>query len=104
MSGSNKLTKAQFITALAENSGLDKKAVNGVLEALTDLVKRQLGPEGPGEVTIPGLVKLKAKVTPATQDRPGVNPFTKEPITIKGKPASRKIRASPIKALKDNVT
>ncbi len=103
MSSSNKLTKAQFITALAESSGLDKKAVNGILDALGDLVKKQLGPEGPGEITIPGLVKLKAKVTAATQDRQGVNPFTKEPMLIKGKPASRKIRASPIKALKDAV-
>jgi nucleoid DNA-binding protein len=104
MSSSNKLTKAQFITALSESSGLDKKAVNGMLDALADLVKKQLGPEGPGEITIPNLVKLKAKVTPATQDRQGVNPFTKEPMLIKGKPASRKIRASPVKALKDVVT
>ena len=34
MPGSNKLTKAQIIAALAEGSGLDKKAVNGVLDAL----------------------------------------------------------------------
>ena len=61
------------------------------------------GAGGPGEVVIPGLMKLKAKSTPATQDRPGVNPFTKEPTVIKGKPASRKIRATPIKALKDLV-
>jgi DNA-binding protein HU-beta len=100
---SNKLTKAQIITALCESSGLDKKAVTSVLDGLTDLVRRQLSEGGPGEVTIPGLVKLKAKTTPATQDRPGVNPFTKEPMTIKGKPASKKIRASPIKALKDMV-
>ena len=100
---SNKLTKAQIITALSESSGLDKKAVTNLLDGLTDLVKRQLGTDGPGEITIPGLVKLKAKSTAATQDRQGVNPFTKEPMTIKGKPASRKIRASPIKALKDLV-
>ena len=100
---SNKLTKAQIITALSESSGLDKKAVTDLLDVLTDLVKRQLGDGGPGEITIPGLVKLKAKTTAATQDRQGVNPFTKEPMLIKGKPASKKIRASPIKALKDLV-
>src|SRR5262245_64925051 len=103
MSSSNKLTKAQFITALAENAGLDKKTVNGVLDAIADLARRQLGPEGPGEVTIPGLVKLKAKVSPATQDREGPHPITKQPMIIKGKPASRKIRTSTIKALKDAV-
>jgi nucleoid DNA-binding protein len=103
MSSSNKLTKAQFITALSESAGLDKKTVNGILDAIADLVKRQLGPEGPGEITIPGLVKLKAKASPATQDREGLHPITKQPMIIKGKPASRKIRASAIKALKDTV-
>ena len=50
---------------------------------------------------IPGLLKLKAVKKPATKDRPGINPFTKQPITIKGKPASKKIRASALKSLKD---
>lgn len=101
MAGSNKLTKAQIIAALAEGSGLDKKAVNGLLDALSQLIKKELGAGGPGEFTIPNLVKLKAKSTPATEDRQGVNPFTKQPTTIKGKPASLKVRATPVKALKD---
>jgi len=99
----SKLTKAQITTSLAESTGLDKKSVNGVLDALSTLVAKQLGSGGPGEITIPGLVKLKAKATAATADRPGVNPFTKEPMTIKGKPASRKVRATPVKSLKDEV-
>ena len=101
MPGSNKLTKAQIIAALAEKSGLDKKAVNSVLESLSNLIKRELGSQGPGEITIPNLVKLKAKQTPATEDRQGLNPFTKQPTVIKGKPASFKVRATPVKALKD---
>lgn len=101
MPGSNKLTKAQIIAALAEGSGLDKKAVSSLLEALSSLIKKELGPQGPGEITIPNLVKLKAKQTPATEDRDGINPFTKQPTVIKGKPASFKVRATPVKALKD---
>lgn len=100
MAGSNKLTKAQIIASLAEASGLDKKSVSGLLDALAALAKKELSAGGPGEVTIPGLVKLKAKATPATKDREGINPFTKQPIVIKGKPASRKVRAAPVKALK----
>lgn len=101
MSGSNKLTKTQIVGALAEGSGLDKKAVTGLLEALTTLIKKELGPEGPGEITIPDFVKLKAQQTPATQDREGINPFTKQPAMIKGKPASFKVKASPVGALKN---
>src|SRR5689334_13787045 len=69
MPGPNKLTKSQIIAALAEGSGLDKKAVSGVLEALNALIKKELSSAGPGEMTIPNLVKLKAKQTPATEDR-----------------------------------
>jgi nucleoid DNA-binding protein len=101
MAGSNKLTKAQIIAALAQESGLDKKAVNAVLDALASLIKKELGPQGPGEVTIPNLVKLKAKATPATEEKQGINPFTKQPTVIKAKPASLKVRATPVKALKD---
>jgi nucleoid DNA-binding protein len=101
MPGASKLTKSQIIAALAEGSGVDKKSVTSVIDALGELVKKELGASGPGEVTIPNLVKLKAKKTPATEDRPGTNPFTKLPTVIKGKPASLKVRATPVKALKD---
>jgi nucleoid DNA-binding protein len=101
MAGPNKLTKAQIIAALAEGSGLDKKAVNAVFDALSGLIKKELGAQGPGEITIPNLVKLKAKATPATEEKQGINPFTKQPQVIKAKPASLKVRATPVKALKD---
>lgn len=103
MAGSNKLTKAQIMAALAEKSGLDKKSVNSVLEAISSLIKDQLGAGGPGEITIPNLVRLKATTKPATEERPGINPFTKLPQVIKAKPASRKVRITPVKALKDLV-
>jgi hypothetical protein len=44
---------------------------------------------------------LTAKQTAATKDRPGINPFTKAPAVIKGKPAGLKVRATPVKALKE---
>ena len=100
MSG-KRMTKAQVITEISEYSELDKKSVSRVFDGLTDLIKKQLSARGPGEFVIPGLLKLKAVKKPATKDRPGINPFTKQPITIKGKPASKKIRASALKALKD---
>jgi DNA-binding protein HU-beta len=97
----SKLTKTQFIAALSEGSGLDKKAVNALLDALSKLVKEQLSAGGPGELTIPNLIKLKTKDTPAQPEKQGVDPFTKQPRTIKAKPASKKVSARPVKALKD---
>jgi nucleoid DNA-binding protein len=96
-----RLTKAQVISELSDATELDKKSINKVFDGLTELIKKQLGPRGPGEFVIPGLLKLRAVKKPATKDRPGINPFTKEPITIKGKPASKKVRATALKQLKD---
>ena len=101
MAGAKRLTKAQVISELSDMSELDKKSVARVFDKLQELIKKQLSSRGPGEFVIPGLLKLKAVKKPATKDRPGINPFTKQPITIKGKPASKKIRASALKSLKD---
>jgi nucleoid DNA-binding protein len=101
MPGSNKLTKAQVVAALAEASGLDKKSVNGVLDALSVLARKELSAQGPGELTVPGPREAQGEGHRGDAGSQGVNPFTKQPMTIKGKPASRKIRATPVKALKD---
>ena len=89
-----RMSKAQIISELAEASQVDKKAVNAVLASLVDLVGKELGAKGPGEFVLPGLVKLKATKKAATKDRQGINPFTKQPMLIKGKPASKKIRVT----------
>ena len=101
MAAAKRLTKAQVISEIADSAELDKKSVVRVFDGLTELIRKQLGSRGPGEFVIPGLLKLKAVKKPATKDRPGVNPFTGEPITIKGKPASKKVRATALKSLKD---
>lgn len=98
-----RLTKAQVIAELAAATDLDKKSVNRVFEALQELIRKQLGARGPGEFVIPGLVKLRVVKKGPTKERPGINPFTKEPIIIKAKPASKKVRTTALKALKDLV-
>ena len=40
---------------------------------------------------------------PATKERAGINPFTKEPTVFKAKPARKIVRARPVKAAKDAV-
>jgi nucleoid DNA-binding protein len=95
-----RLTKAQVITEIAESSELDRKSVGRVFDSLTELIKKELRKPN-GEFVIPGLLKLRAVKKPATKDRPGINPFTKQPITIKGKPAQKKVKATALKALKD---
>ena len=100
---SNKMSKSQFVTALAEKSGLSKKQATAALDTINAMVAQQLGQKGPGEVIIPGLLKLSIVVKPATPQHEGINPFTKQPMTFQAKPARKVIRVRPLKALKDAV-
>jgi hypothetical protein len=43
---------------------------------------------------------MKVVKKPATKAREGINPFTGEKQMFKAKPASKKVRAMPLKALK----
>ena len=101
--GGKKLTKSQVIGALSEKTGVSKKDVAGIFGTLTELIKRELGKKGPGEFVIPDLLKLKVRNIPAKAKRKGINPFTKEEVTFPARPASRKIRATALKKLKDLV-
>jgi nucleoid DNA-binding protein len=72
-----------------------------VFDALAAIIAADLGKKGVGEFNFNGLVKLRTVNKPATKARKGRNPFTGETITIKAKPASRKVRARALRALND---
>lgn len=98
-----RMSKSEFVAALSEKSGLDKNQAASALDAINAMVTQQLGKGGPGEVLIPGLIKLKVVDKPATPQHEGVNPFTKEPMTYKAKPAHKVIKVMILKTLKDAV-
>jgi len=98
-----RMNKSQFVASLAEKSGLDKKQAVSALDTINTIVAQQLGKRGPGEVLIPGLLKLNIVDKPATPKHEGVNPFTKEPMTFKAKAARKVIKVRPLKALKDAI-
>ena len=77
-----RLTKAQLFSELAEATELPKKKVSEVFDALTDLMRKQLTGRGPGEFVFPGLLKIRVVKRPATKEREGINPQTREKITI----------------------
>jgi nucleoid DNA-binding protein len=56
-----------------------------------------------GAFMIPGFVKLKVVVKPATKARKGINPFTKEEMTFKAKPARKVVKVMALKTLKDAI-
>jgi len=100
---SKRMSKGQFVTAVAEKSGLTKKQTNAALDAMTKVMTRELGKKGPGEFVFPGLLKLTVVNKPATRQHEGVNPFTKEPMTYKAKAARKVVKIRALKALTDAV-
>lgn len=103
MAVAKRMTKAQIVSELADKSGLTKKEVTAVFESLRDLIKRELGKRGPGEFVIPDLLKLKVKHVEAVPAGERLNPFTQKMVDRPAKPASKKVRATPLKKLKDLV-
>lgn len=94
-------TKSQTYAHIAEETGLSKKEVTAVFDALKDLIHRHLKSRAAGVFTLPGLAKLSVVKKPATKARKGINPFTGEETTFKAKPASRVVKVRVLKGLKD---
>ncbi len=90
-----KMTKSQIMTALAEQSGLSKKDVTGLVESMVELAYKEVKKNG--EFTIPGVGKL---VKQKRKARMGRNPATGETIKI---PAKTVVKFRVAKAAKDAV-
>ena len=93
-------TKSQVFTDIAEQTGLTRKDIASVFDAMGGLIKRDLGGRGPGIFTVPGLMKIKRIHKPAVKARKGINPFTGEEMMFKPKPARNVVKVQPLKALK----
>jgi nucleoid DNA-binding protein len=98
-----RMTKSEFVGAIAKKSGLEKKQVTAALAALNEVVYKELSKGGAGEVILPGLIKLVTVKKPAVPAREGINPFTGQPAVFKAKPASKVVKARPVKQLKDSI-
>ena len=97
------MTKSEIMSGIADETGLTKKDVGSVFEAMADQIKKSLGKKGPGAYTVPGLMKLVVQRKPATKARKGINPFTREETVFKAKPACNVVKIRPLKNLKDMV-
>src|SRR3954449_13201527 len=96
------MSKTQLVEKIADEQGeVSKKHVKGVLEALASIGHKEL--KKTGSFVLPGFAKFVVIKKPATKERKGINPFTKEPTVFKARPARKIVRARPVKAVKDAV-
>ena len=91
-------TKGSIYKDIAGLTGLSRKQVVSVFDALTEMMKADLGKKGCGTFNLFGLAKMRTVIKPATKARKGKNPFTGEEIMIK---ATKKVRFLPAKGLKE---
>lgn len=92
---SKPMTKTQLVAALAEAMGADRKTATAALDAVADVVAREVA--AGGTVTLPGIGKIACKARPERQVR---NPATGEMVT---KAADKQVKIAVAKALKDSV-
>ncbi len=97
------MSKSEIVAGIAETTGLTKKQVTSVFEAMAGQIKKSLSSRGPGMYTVPGLMKMVVVRKPAVPARKGINPFTGEETTFKARPARNVVKVRPLKSLKDMV-
>jgi DNA-binding protein HU-beta len=98
---SKPMRKPELINQIAERLKLKKSDVKGVMEMLAAVGYKELKKNG--TFLLPGFAKFIVIKRPATKERKGINPFTKEPAVFKARPARKVVRARPVKAAKDAV-
>lgn len=96
-----KYTKSQILTEIADNTGLTRRQVQGVMDELDSIIERHISKRGPGEFALPGLLKVRTVKKPAVKARKGIDPFTGEERMFKAKPATVRVKVTPLKKLKE---
>lgn len=89
------MTKTQLVAALADEMATDKKSASAALDALVNLITKEVS--GGGAVTLPGVGKIYCRERPERMVR---NPATGEQIK---KEADKVVKMTIAKALKDSV-
>jgi nucleoid DNA-binding protein len=97
-------SKTEIYASIAEATGLSKRDVGAVFDALNEQIKKALSRGGSKTFAMPGLCKIVVQHKPATKERKGINPFTKEETIFKAKPARNVVKIRPLKKLKDMVS
>ena len=92
---SKPMTKSQLVAVLADEMGSDKKSAGGALDAICNIITREVS--GGGAVTLPGVGKISCRERPERMVR---NPATGEQFK---KEADKVVKMTIAKALKDSV-
>merc|ERR1712118_89166 len=93
------MPKSGITDALASKTGLEKKAVSGVMGELVALATAEV--KKTGKFTLPGLCMLKTRVRPAR--KAGTTTAFGKTIKVKARPAQKIVKAYCVAALKQSI-
>lgn len=102
MANNKPTSKSEILASISEKTNLKRKDVIAVFDSLRELIERDLT-KGPGIFNVVGLMKIKVVRKPAVPARKGINPFTKEEVMFKAKPARNVVKIQALKTLKELV-
>jgi DNA-binding protein HU-beta len=97
------LSKNAVLEAVTKGVGdeIPRKHVKQIVESLVAVGHKEL--KKTGMFVLHGFAKFVVVKKPARPAGEGINPFTKEKQKFAAKPASKGVRARPVKAIKDAV-
>merc|ERR1712060_975655 len=96
--GKASMSASAGYSAVADQLEMNPGQVKAVIEKGMALAGEQL--KSSESFKIGNFINMKLKKKPAQKKRKGINPFTGEEQWFKAKPASKTVRALPMKALK----
>lgn len=98
--GTKPPTRNEVYRSVADKTGMTRKDVVAVCDALTDVMIKSVKKHG--NFNLLGLMKMTLVKKPAVKGGNMIrNPFTGEMVPQKPKPASRTVRIRPLKSVKD---
>ena len=97
-------TQSELFNVLAERTEISKKDIVNLFAELKDIIEGHLKKGSIGKFILPKILKMTVKKVAAKKARKGINPFTGEKTTFKAKPASKKVKITPLKDLKEMVS
>jgi nucleoid DNA-binding protein len=96
-------SKSEVFDTVAQHVGVRRRDVAGMFHVLGSIIRADLSKGGPGVFKLAGLMRITVQRKPATKARMGINPFTKEEVMFKAKPARNVVKVRPLRALKEMV-
>ena len=95
------LTKSALLSLIAEKNEISRKQAGDVLATLESVMFGSVHPNGSGEFTLPGILKVTLRKVPARKAGTLIrNPATGEMMKAAAKPASVRVKIRPLSKLK----